>query len=81
MEILAVVIGYLLGIAPFVVPKIIERTIAIRNSKIAEQEKEEREELFDEWLNGKKEEPINEPRKVDQQSIYEEYITGEVKGE
>lgn len=81
MEILAVFIGYLLGIAPFVVPKIVERIDSRVSVKATEEDEKELNEIYDEWLNGKKEEPINEPRKVDQQSIYEEYITGEVKGE
>ena len=76
MIILAVVVGYLLGVAPFIVPKIIER---IDNKKAVEEEAEEqqeKEEIFDEWLNGLK------PEAVNQEDIYKEYVTGKetVKG-
>ena len=83
--ILAIVVGYLLGIAPFIVPKIIERIDEIKIEKIEIKEKEkeeEQKEIYDEWLNGKKQlEPlINEPRQVDQHELFEEYMTGKVKG-
>ena len=75
MIILAVVIGYLLGIAPFIIPKIVERIDNNKKVEIEAEETKEQEELFDEWLNG-----INEPKQVDSHELFEEYITGKVKG-
>ena len=70
MEVFAVIIGYLLGIAPFVTPKIIQ-IIKNRNKNYKEnEENKEKQEIYDEWLNGPKENNIN------QQDIYNEYITG-----
>lgn len=79
MILLAVVIGYILGIAPFVIPKILE----LKKVKIKEEDdKEEAQaqaEIFNEWLNG----PQKQNTGVNQQDIYNEYITGEetMKGE
>ena len=76
MILIAVIVGYVLGIAPFVVPKIIE----IRSNKTQKQVKTEeyksQEEILDEWLNGANE-------KVNQQDICNEYLTGKIteKGE
>lgn len=85
MILAAVIIGYVLGIAPFIVPKIIERIDKNKTIKIKEQvEEKEKEysELLDEYLNGPKQEDplINEPKQINQQEIYEEYVTGKVKG-
>lgn len=71
MVVIAVVIGYILGVAPFVIPKVIER---IDNSRVVKEEAEEtkeQNEIFDEWLNGLSE------NKVNQQDIYNEYVTGQ----
>ena len=80
MEILAVVVGYLLGASPFVVPKIVELIQNRTRKDIEAQENKETAEIFDEWLNGPKN---SESDKVTQQDIYNEYVTGEVtpKGE
>ena len=72
MVVIAVVIGYLLGVAPFVVPKIIERIDNNKNLKYKEeQEKEakEQEEIYNEWVYG--------ASKVNQQDLYNEYVTGQ----
>lgn len=77
MEIIAVIIGYILGIAPFVVPKIVEMIRARQITEIDQEEEKKREEIFDEWLNGAKE--TNEPNQKD---LFEEYMTGKpTKGE
>lgn len=71
MILLAVIVGYILGIAPFVVPKILELR---RNKVVEETEKEDtvtQNEIFNEWLNG----PVK-TNQVNQEEIYEEYITG-----
>ena len=78
MNIIAVVVGYLLGVLPFIVPKIIKR---IDNRKVTaaeetdKKEANEQKEIFNEWVYG-----VNEPKQVDQHELFEEYITGKVKG-
>ena len=71
MILLAVIVGYILGIAPFVVPKILE----LRKNKLVEDTNKEdsktQNEIFDEWLNG----PAK-TNQVNQEEIYNEYITG-----
>lgn len=80
MILIAVIVGYVLGIAPFVVPKIIE----IRSDKTQKQVKTEeyrfQEDILDEYLNGAK---VNENNNgVSQEDILKEYLTGETtKGE
>ena len=72
MIIIAVIVGYILGIAPFVVPKILE----LRKNKVVEDTNKEdsktQNEIFDEWLNG----PAKTTNQVNQADIYNEYITG-----
>ena len=90
MILVAVVIGYILGAIPFVLPKIVENIN--EKTKIEKETKEDKEEkeIFDEWLNGPKEETNKENEKtnqrnsnVNQADIYNEYITGQetVKGD
>ena len=72
MIIIAVVIGYVLGILPFVIPKIIE---LIQNKKIKKEDHEEEKrtaDILDEYLNG--------PRIKDQEELAQEYLTGVEKG-
>lgn len=74
MILVAVIVGYILGAMPFVMPKIFE-LIKTRTKKVEEtKEDKEQKEIFDEWLNG--------PKQVNQADIYNEYITGKetVKG-
>lgn len=69
MILAAIITGYILGILPFVVPKIVER---IDNRQVKDEEIKENEsqaEILNEWLNGV-------PNKVNQQDIYNEYMTG-----
>ena len=69
MILAAIITGYILGILPFVVPKIVER-IDDRQVKYEEtKENESQAEILNEWLNGA-------PNKVNQQDIYNEYMTG-----
>lgn len=75
MILTAVIVGYILGIAPFVVPKIIgimQNRVKERNDS---QESKEQQEVFDEWINGPRKDSDN---KVNQQDIYNEYLTGKV---
>ena len=75
MILVAVVIGYILGAMPFVLPKAIE-LIKTRTKTVEEaKENKEQKEIFDEWLNGPKKENSNG---INQADIYNEYVTGEV---
>lgn len=83
MILLAVVIGYVLGVMPFAIPKAIET----KQNKVKEESKikEDRTqaEIIDEWLNGvvnKSKEELEEidDNTVNQQDIYNEYITGKI---
>ena len=80
MILLAVVVGYLLGVAPSIY-KEIKEIINNREAKSnAEKDGIKTQELFDEWLNGpKKPETTETPQNnngVNQADIYTEYITG-----
>lgn len=71
MILVAVIVGYILGVMPFVFPKVIE-FMGRRTKTVAEaKEDKEQKEIFDEWLNGPKKDGVN------QADIYNEYITGE----
>lgn len=69
MILISVLVGYALGIAPFVVPEII-KLIQGRTKKIDIEKQKEQDEIIDEWLNGAKADRVN------QADIYKEYITG-----
>ncbi|MGN1269352.1 MAG: hypothetical protein ACI4UU_00555 [Clostridia bacterium] len=73
MLLIAVIVGYVLGIAPFVVPKIIELRKNKINKETNPKDEKTQNEILDEWLNGAKE----SENKVNQQDIYNEYLTGE----
>lgn len=79
MILIAVVVGYILGITPFIVLKIINnKEQKVEENREAESYKEQ-QEIFDEWLNG----PKKDNSTINQQDIINEYFTGEetVKGE
>ena len=81
MILVAVVVGYILGVLPFIVPKILEKKEEQIELKKGEEEYKTQKEIFDEWLNGTKEN--RNDNKVNQEDIYKEYITGQesAKGE
>ncbi len=84
MEIIAVVVGYLLGVIPFVLPKLIENIRQHKINKMELKEEQEQNEIFDEYLNGVKTYDTPQEGKIsfNQEDAYNEYITGEVvKGE
>lgn len=70
----AVIIGYLLGVAPFVIPKLLEMKSG--NVEMSPEKEKEQQEIIDEWLNGPK-------NNINQEDIYNEYVTGKetVKGD
>lgn len=81
MILVAVIVGYILGVMPFIVPKILEKKEEQIELKKDEEDYKTQKEIFDEWLNGAKEN--RNENKVNQEDIYKEYITGQesAKGE
>ncbi len=83
MVLVAVIVGYILGVLPFIIPKIIQIKENINNRG----EIKTQEEILDEYLNGAKDknEILNNEQisnQVNQEDILKEYLTGEVtKGE
>lgn len=78
MILIAVIVGYVLGITPFIVMKFINnKEVRVAENKEAENYKVQ-QEIFDEWLNGPKQD-----NRINQQDIINEYLTGQetVKGE
>ncbi len=83
MVLVAVIVGYILGVLPFVTPKIIQLKENMNNR----EEIKNQEEILDEYLNGTKNESENLDNEqisnqANQEDILKEYLTGEVtKGE
>lgn len=69
MVLIAVIVGYLLGAIPYVIPKITDLLQEKKTVKIETDKSKEQEEIFKEWLNGPQE-------AVNQEDIYNEYVTG-----
>lgn len=76
MILIAVITGYVLGIAPFIYKEIIDRTLINKSKKEETEKQNTAEQIFNEWLNGA---DANKTNQVS--NIYEEYMTGETKGE
>ncbi len=72
MILVAVIVGYMLGIIPFILPKILNNKQKYIEQKEYVKKNKTQEEILDEWLNGPK-----SRREVNQEDIYEEYITGQ----
>lgn len=79
MILIAVIVGYMLGIAPSIYRDITDKIKEKKQVITHETEKTEQQEIFEEWLNGPKE--VNKTE-ITQEDIYKEYTTGIVeKGE
>ena len=79
MILIAVVIGYLLGIIPFIVPKLFSIKEEKQSNKEMEEYYKNQENILNEWLNGK-EDKVNQTNEINQEDIFKEYVTGkEVK--
>ena len=79
MFLIAVVIGYLLGIIPFIVPKLFSIKEEKQSNKEVEDYYKNQENILNEWLNGK-EDKVNQTNEINQEDIFKEYVTGkEVK--
>ena len=74
MVLIAVIIGYILGIAPIVAYFLWQN----RKEKVLKKEEQKDENtvknIVNEWLYGK--EPINEKKEVSQEDIFKEYVGG-----
>lgn len=75
MILLAVFMGYLLGIAPFLYKEIQTIIQEKEENQTAKKEQNDATQILDEWLNGKQE----VSNKANQEDIYQEYMTGVVK--
>lgn len=75
---IAVIIGYMLGVTPFMVYFLwkdkANQKETIKQEELIKEEKNQYEDMLTEWLYGKE-----EKKQPNQQEIYEEYITGEEK--
>lgn len=76
MILIAVVVGYILGIAPFIYSQFIEKQEQDKQIKQENSKEKEATEIFNEWLNGTEQKQTTQ---VDQADIYNEYMTGIVK--
>lgn len=74
MILIAVIVGYILGVIPFIIINLLERRE--RKFEILQDEKQVKEqaEIFNEWLNGK--EPTQE--QATHINLFDEYMTGKV---
>lgn len=77
---IAVIIGYMLGIIPFIIPKMFNEKEEKQSNKKIEEYYKNQENILNEWLNGK--ENQNDDG-INQEDIFKEYITGKetMKGE
>lgn len=69
MILVSVIIGYLLGVLPFLVYFLITSDIRFRKK---DNSSSDVDSLLNEWLNGKP----NEEKSITPNDLYEEYITG-----
>ena len=76
MILIAVIIGYMLGVAPFLYSKFMEKQEQNKQAKQEDNKEKEVNEIFNEWLNGPEQKQTTQ---VDQADIYKEYMTGIVK--
>lgn len=79
MTLIAVILGYILGVAPSIYKEVKEIIMLKQENQKQKKEGTTTEQIVDEWLNGVKERNNTE---VNQEDIYKEYVTGEItKGE
>ena len=76
MVLIAVIIGYILGIIPFIVPKLFSIKEEKQSNKEMENYYKNQENILNEWLNGKEEVEAQE-KGINQEDIFKEYITGQ----
>ena len=78
MILIAVIVGYLLGVIPFIIPKLLEKRETQSEINENKEQVQKQEEIFDEWLNGAKisNEEKTEAQRINQEDIFKEYMTG-----
>lgn len=81
MLIIAIVVGYILGVAPFLWLEYKDKYLQKEEAKTENDErKNDMLEIIDEYLNGKKETEIKGNNKIQdeiQYDIYKEFVTGD----
>ena len=82
MILITVIVGYILGVIPFILPKILNLKEEKQSSKEMENYYKNQESILNEWLNGKKDETA-QTNEIDQEDMFKEYVTGKetTKGE
>lgn len=75
MVLIAVIVGYILGVIPFILPKILTLKDEKQSSKEMENYYKNQENILNEWLNGK-EEVVTQTNEIDQEDMFKEYVTG-----
>jgi len=73
MVLVAVIIGYILGVAP-VVLYFLWQNRNMKSLKVFEKEEAETKNIINEWLYGKQEK--NDKKEVSQEEIFNEYMGG-----
>lgn len=75
MILIAVIVGYILGVIPFILPKILTLKEEKQSSKEMENYYKNQENILNEWLNGKEDE-VTQTNEIDQEDMFKEYVTG-----
>jgi len=75
MVLIAVIVGYILGVIPFILPKILNLKEEKQSSKEMENYYKNQENILNEWLNGK-EDKVTQTNEIDQEDMFKEYVTG-----
>lgn len=75
MVLIAVIVGYILGVIPFILPKILNLKEEKQSSKEMENYYKNQENMLNEWLNGKEDE-VTQTNEIDQEDMFKEYVTG-----
>lgn len=82
MILIAVIVGYILGVIPFILPKILSLKEEKQSSKEMENYYRNQENILNEYLNGISTE-TTQTNEIDQEDMFKEYVTGKetTKGE
>ena len=76
MVIIAVIVGYILGVAPFLVPFIYNKIIENKSNIEVKDEKNEINAILNEYINGKEYSDKIEGEGITTEDIFKEYTTG-----
>ena len=75
MILIAVIVGYILGVIPFILPKILNLKEEKQSSKEMENYYRNQENILNEYLNGISTE-TTQTNEIDQEDMFKEYVTG-----